>query len=82
MNGDLLGKIMNKYDYGVIGGVNPHENLEPNKAKLNDQNEWEQAIRQYLLSGMLKGGKPAIKNKKTEDKPKQISLKQRAAIRR
>lgn len=70
-------------NYGVIGGVNSEEHLENEKAELNSHNEWEQALRKYLLNGgKLTGGEPAVKSVKNNKEQKQISLKQRAAIRR
>ena len=69
--------------YGIIGG-HDQSDLEPDKAKLNLQNEWAEAIKKYLASGekILDGGRRAIPTIPKMRKPLLVSNKQRAALRR
>jgi len=69
--------------YGIIGG-HDQSDLEPDKAQLNSQNEWAEAIKKYLASGekILEGGRRAIPIAQKFKKPLHISNKQRAALRR
>jgi len=69
--------------YGIIGG-HDQSDLEPDKAKLNSQNEWAEAIKKYLASGekILEGGRRAIPHVVRVTRPLLTSNKQRAALRR
>ena len=76
-----MGDLKNVGGYGIIGGHDQKE-LEPEKAKLNSENKWEKQIKEYLLSGRLKGGIRAIKPMNRPQSPRIISGRQQAALRR
>lgn len=76
-----MGDIDKVYtDYGMIGGTK--EDLTGDKASLNKQNEWHKQIQKYLVSGQLRGGTLAVKNRHVAKSPRLMSNKQRAALRR
>jgi len=76
-----MGGLTNVDGYGIIGG-HDQKDLEPDKAKLNAQNEWEKRIKEYLLSGRLQGGIKAVKPMNRPQSPRITSGRQQAALRR
>lgn len=77
-----MGGLNDVEGYGVIGGLDPEEELEPSKADINAYNEWHKNLKQYLLSGKLKGGTKAVRQGNLPSRPRLVSNRQRAALRR
>jgi hypothetical protein len=76
-----MSALKNVEGYGIIGGHDQKE-LEPEKAVLNSQNEWEKQLKEYLLSGRLQGGIKAIQPRNRPQSPRMVSGRQQAATQR
>lgn len=77
-----MGEELKNVEGYEIGGISGEEELGKETAPLNQDNEWHRQLKEYLLSGRLRGGEPAVKPRNTPQKPRIVSSRQQAALRR